>query len=502
MSSTSTSHDPERGVLALWAATGPIVATFHTSNLRSRAMQPSFPCCDPRWRRSRARIAVSEDARRTVTTHIGGDAVVIPNGVYVADFAGAAPAAVGRASRGAPHDRLPRADRRAAQGIAVLAAAFDAVLRGDPGARLLVAGPGDGGRGAERMAPRGRRGDRVPRRGRRRDQGPVLRSIDCMPRPTPAGRASGSSWWRRWCRRPGRRQRPAGLPRVLDDGEPPGPCSPTRTPGSGPGIVGLLRIPQERARLAGEPAGPAGRPMFDWSVVADKTSSGRLRRPSAVAYCAAATRGAMTRIEMLEICRSSCRVAGTCPTARPGSTDCTLKSKGRCRRSMPLWCAGPRPPWSWPTAGCSTPPRRCCWPRGLRITGADDRARGRDDLPTVSISQGGRVSNPAHRRLSLALNDAGRRPSAVASILTAHDGLAPDALATVRRWPVAGPVASNSSPRRFRLVRVQRVRRKSSCAGSGWPGYADLPQTVEFDDAIPCGRSAAIAPTGRRAATA
>src|SRR3954469_6372995 len=92
---------PSLSMLALWAATGPIVATFHTANLRSRAMQAAFPILRPSLEKISARIAVSEDARRTVVEHFGGDAVVIPNGVYVDRFAGAStrPQWQGRAER-------------------------------------------------------------------------------------------------------------------------------------------------------------------------------------------------------------------------------------------------------------------------------------------------------------------------------------------------------------------------------------------------------------------
>ena len=38
---------PSVAVLALWAAKGPIVATFHTSNLRSLAMQAAYPLRRP-----------------------------------------------------------------------------------------------------------------------------------------------------------------------------------------------------------------------------------------------------------------------------------------------------------------------------------------------------------------------------------------------------------------------------------------------------------------------
>ena len=59
---------PSLSVLALWAATSPVVATFHTSNVRSRVMQAAYPLLRPSLEKIHGRIAVSEDARRTVTT--------------------------------------------------------------------------------------------------------------------------------------------------------------------------------------------------------------------------------------------------------------------------------------------------------------------------------------------------------------------------------------------------------------------------------------------------
>ena len=38
---------PSIALLALWSAEGPVVATFHTSNLRSRAMQAAYPLLRP-----------------------------------------------------------------------------------------------------------------------------------------------------------------------------------------------------------------------------------------------------------------------------------------------------------------------------------------------------------------------------------------------------------------------------------------------------------------------
>lgn len=134
---------PSVSVLALMAADGPIVATFHTSMIRSRTMQTAYPIVRPSLEKISARIAVSEDARRTVTTHIGGDAVVIPNGVYVDRFAAAPrrPEWVGTPVR--PTTAFLGRTAEPRKGLPVLARALPEVLRQVPGLRLLVAGPGD-----------------------------------------------------------------------------------------------------------------------------------------------------------------------------------------------------------------------------------------------------------------------------------------------------------------------------------------------------------------------
>ena len=109
---------PSLGMLALWIADGPIVATFHTALIRSRPLQMAYPLVRQSLEKISARIAVSEDARRTLVEHMGGDAVVIPNGVYVDAFTDArARPALDRHARASDH-RVPRAARRGAQGAA------------------------------------------------------------------------------------------------------------------------------------------------------------------------------------------------------------------------------------------------------------------------------------------------------------------------------------------------------------------------------------------------
>ena len=139
---------PSLSMLALWVAEGPVVATFHTSQERSRALQVAYPLLRQSLEKIAARIAVSEDARRTLVDHVGGDAVVIPNGVYVDTFAEAPTAERWRGTPDAPTIAfLGRLDEPR-KGLEVLAGAAPRVLERIPGARFLVAGKGDAGRDA------------------------------------------------------------------------------------------------------------------------------------------------------------------------------------------------------------------------------------------------------------------------------------------------------------------------------------------------------------------
>lgn len=137
---------PSLGLLALLAAQVPVVGTFHSALERSRAMRAAQPLLRPGLERLSARVAVSEDARRTVVEHLGGDAVVVPNGVQVDDFTSAAPRGGWeglRAGRPPVVAFLGRLDEPR-KGLAVLAAALPALRAAHPGLRLLVAGTGDG----------------------------------------------------------------------------------------------------------------------------------------------------------------------------------------------------------------------------------------------------------------------------------------------------------------------------------------------------------------------
>ncbi|HPQ73626.1 glycosyltransferase family 4 protein [Phycicoccus elongatus] len=135
---------PSASVLALWAARLPVVATFHTSTLRSRAMHAANPLLRPSMEKINARIAVSEAARQTVLTHLKADAYVIPNGVDVAAFGSARrdPRFVGRPGRRTVAF-LGRIDE-SRKGLAILLAALAELdTSGSEVPHLFVAGPGD-----------------------------------------------------------------------------------------------------------------------------------------------------------------------------------------------------------------------------------------------------------------------------------------------------------------------------------------------------------------------
>jgi phosphatidyl-myo-inositol alpha-mannosyltransferase len=132
---------PSLSILAVWAAEVPLVGTWHMATDRSRALVGFSGILRPSLEKVAARIAVSEAARTTLVTHLGGDPVLIPNGVHVHAYQQARPRADFRAPGGTV-SFLGRMDEPR-KGLAVLLEAWPTVLEKRPGARLLVAGPGD-----------------------------------------------------------------------------------------------------------------------------------------------------------------------------------------------------------------------------------------------------------------------------------------------------------------------------------------------------------------------
>ncbi|WP_151548691.1 MULTISPECIES: glycosyltransferase family 4 protein [Corynebacterium] len=82
-------NSPSFSMAALRLAHGPVVATYHASSSGSRLLKLSTPVLRPLLEKIRGGIAVSELARRWQVEQLGGDPVLIPNGVDTRQFAAA-----------------------------------------------------------------------------------------------------------------------------------------------------------------------------------------------------------------------------------------------------------------------------------------------------------------------------------------------------------------------------------------------------------------------------
>ncbi|WP_431960574.1 glycosyltransferase family 4 protein [Actinacidiphila sp. bgisy160] len=254
---------PSLGLLTCWAAQGPIVATFHTSNPRSRAMIAAYPILQAALEKISARIAVSEYARRTLVEHLGGDAVVIPNGVDVGFFAGAEPKTEWQ---GQTIGFIGRIDEPR-KGLPVLMKALPGILAERPDTRLLVAGRGDEAEAVEDLPKEMR--DRVEFLGMisDEDKARLLRSVDLYVAPNTGGESFGIILVEAMS---------AGAPvlasdldafRQVLDGGAAGELFPNEDPDALAGTaVRLLGDPERRAQL--RELGSRHVRRFDWSVVA------------------------------------------------------------------------------------------------------------------------------------------------------------------------------------------------------------------------------------------
>ena len=180
---------PSLSMLALIIADGPIVATFHTANPRSRMLAAFQGVLQPFMEKITGRIAVSDAARQVQVEHLGGDAVVIPNGVDVAFFAGAQPLS-GYPRAGGTIGFIGRfAEPR--KGMDILLAAMRRLVTERPGLRLLVAGVGDTDELAALAGPE--LTDHIVALGKVSDaeKASLLRSVDAYCAPNTGGESFG-----------------------------------------------------------------------------------------------------------------------------------------------------------------------------------------------------------------------------------------------------------------------------------------------------------------------
>lgn len=140
-------NSPSYSMLALRAAVGPIVATYHSAATESLALKIATPFLRPLLERVRGGIAVSEVARRWQVEQLGGDPVLIPNGVCIGDYSSARPASefpeVGARRDGVPRLVFLGRFDEPRKGFSVLIDAIPAIRQQYPNVEVLVIGDGD-----------------------------------------------------------------------------------------------------------------------------------------------------------------------------------------------------------------------------------------------------------------------------------------------------------------------------------------------------------------------
>jgi len=136
---------PSLSALACWSAKGPIVGTFHSAMDKSRILSAGYGLAQTVLEKLSARVAVSELARNTVVEHVGGDAVLIPNGVHTESFIKAEPFEYPPFNGKRDKHAIAFLGRfeESRKGFSILLNAFEAIAEEYPDHYLLVAGPGD-----------------------------------------------------------------------------------------------------------------------------------------------------------------------------------------------------------------------------------------------------------------------------------------------------------------------------------------------------------------------
>jgi phosphatidylinositol alpha-mannosyltransferase len=256
---------PSLSLIACWSAVGPMVGTFHTSTTRSRAMAATSSILQTAIEKLSARIAVSEAARQTLVDHMGGDAIIVPNGVAVASFAGE-DTLPGWPRPGGTLGFLGRLDEPR-KGFAVLLAALPAIVDQVPGVQVLVAGPGDADDALARVPAELR--DRVHLLGRvsEADKARAYRSVDVFVAPNTGGESFGIVLLEAMASRaPVLASDIDAFRQVLDDGEA-GAMFHNEDPSSlAKEAVVLLEDPVRRETLRDQARVVAQR--YDWETVA------------------------------------------------------------------------------------------------------------------------------------------------------------------------------------------------------------------------------------------
>jgi phosphatidylinositol alpha-mannosyltransferase len=258
---------PSLSMLALIVAEGPIVATFHTSNPKSRALAAFQGMLQPFMEKITGRIAVSELARQVQVEHLGGDAVIIPNGVDTAFYADAAPLP-GYPRRGGTIGFVGRYTEPR-KGMAVLLAALELLVPTRPDLEVLVAGAGDPDALMDAAGPRLAGHLRLLGRVGNDEKASMLSSVDVYCAPNTGGESFGMILTEAMAA--GAAVVASDLDafrRVLDNGR----CGVLFPVGDAVGLAvvlgALLDAPADRAAMVSRASVAVRR--YDWSVVTDQ----------------------------------------------------------------------------------------------------------------------------------------------------------------------------------------------------------------------------------------
>ncbi|HEV7204701.1 MAG TPA: glycosyltransferase family 4 protein [Jatrophihabitans sp.] len=188
-------HEPAPPSLSLLACIiheGPLVATFHMAVTRSRWLSAFDSVLQPFLEKITGKIAVSPAARKVIVEHLGGDAVVIPNGVAVAHYTDAEPLpGYPRHSPGGGTIGFIGRYDESRKGMDVLVGALEVLAPERPDLKVLVAGRGDSADFLQGL-PDGL-ADRFELMGQvsEEDKARMLRSVDVYCAPNTGGESFG-----------------------------------------------------------------------------------------------------------------------------------------------------------------------------------------------------------------------------------------------------------------------------------------------------------------------
>lgn len=259
---------PSVSMAAAMLSSAPLVGTFHAALGRSVSRAIASAPMRLYMERIGVRIAVSEEARRTLIEHHGGDAVIIPNGVETASFRRASTDSRWMATDSRPVIVfLGRLDEPR-KGLSVFAGAIEGVLDKMPGARFLIAGRGDAPEIRRQVA---RFGDSVSFLGGISDEekASLLAGASLYVAPQTGGESFGIVLVEAMAA--GTAVVASDIPAfraVLEDGR----AGVLFETGSSAALVDqLLGLLADKARLEGlSEAGQRASLQYDWEVVADK----------------------------------------------------------------------------------------------------------------------------------------------------------------------------------------------------------------------------------------